>query len=148
MGAAGREVRPRRDEQYLSYAQAYTDAAKLLVDRADDMDAVRIPFFHLVGHAMELMLKAILSHQGRDEERLMMMGHGLERCYAQAIRGGADRLEDEDLAAFVEALDRPHAMQALRYPQWFHWSMPEPAHALRLLSRQLDIVRACLSTGR
>ncbi|MCM2439456.1 hypothetical protein HGO34_06965 [Agrobacterium vitis] len=143
-GAPG-QASAGRDQQYLAYAEAYTEAAKRLADRADDMDVVSTPFFHLVAHALELMLKAVLSCQGRDEERLMMMGHSLERCYAQAIRGGADRLEDEDLAAFVEALDQPHAMQALRYPQWLHGPMPEPAQAVRLLSRQLDIVRTWLA---
>ncbi|CCG08230.1 hypothetical protein [Pararhodospirillum photometricum] len=148
MGAPGREVRPVRDEQYLAYAEAYTKAAKLLADRADDVDAVRTPFFHLVAHAMELMLKAVLSRQGLDEEKLMMMGHGIERCHAWAIEGGANRLHDDELVAFVEALDRPHEMQALRYPQRFRWTMPEPTQAVRLLNRQLDIVRAYLATDR
>lgn len=94
-----------RDRQYLVYAEAYTEAARLLAESAATMEAVRIPFFHLVGQAMELMLKAAISRQGYDEEWLMRMGHGLERCYVQAIRGGADGLEDEDLAAFVEELD-------------------------------------------
>jgi|APHig6443717497_1056834.scaffolds.fasta_scaffold00165_37 hypothetical protein len=147
MSAPG-HAEPRRDQQYLAYAQAYTKAATLLADHADDTEVVRIPVFHLVAHAMELMLKAVLSRQGRNEERLMMMGHGLERCYAKAIRSGADRLEDEDLAAFVEALDQPHAMQAFRYPQRFHWTMPEPTQAVRMLSRQLDIVKAYLATDR
>lgn len=137
-----------RDQQYLAYAEAYTEAAKRLADHADDMDAVRISFYHLVAHALELMLKAALSYQGRDEERLMMMGHSLERCYIHAIGGGADCLNHEDFAAFVDTLDEPHAMQALRYPQLFHWSMPEPAEAVCLLKRQLDIVRTYLTPNR
>lgn len=148
MSASGRETSPGRDRQYLAYAEAYTEAARLLVEGVEHIDVVRIPFFYLVGHAMELMLKAVLSRQGRDEERLMMMGHGIKRCYTHAIRGGADRLEDEDLVAFVEALDQPHAMQAFRYPQWFDWPMLEPAQAMRLLSRQLDIVRDYLAPSR
>lgn len=139
---------PGRDQQYLAYAEAYTHAATRLVDRMDDTEAVRIPFFHLVAHAMELMLKAVLGRQGHDEERLMMMGHWLERCHVRAIEGGAAGLENEEFAALVEALDQPHAMQALRYPQWFHWPMPEPAQAVRLLSRQLDIVKAYLVADR
>lgn len=139
---------PGRDQQYLAYAEAYTEAAKRLAYRADDMSAVRIPFFQLVAHAIELMLKAVLSRQGHHEERLMMMGHWLERCHVRAIEGGAAGLENEEFAAFMEALDRPHAMQAFRYPQWFDWPMLEPAEAMRLLSRQLDIVRDYLVPGR
>lgn len=137
-----------RDRQYLVYAEAYTEAARLLAESAATMEAVRIPFFHLVGHAMELMLKAAISRQGYDEEWLMRMRHGLERSYAKAISAGADDLEDEDLAAFVEELYQPHAMQAFRYPQWFQSPIPEPARAVRLLNRQLDVVRSYLATDR
>lgn len=148
MMSTSAHAEPGRDQQYLAYAEAYTHAATRLADRMDDTEAVRIPFFHLVAHAMELMLKAVLSRQGHDEERLMMMGHWLERCHVRAIEGGAAGLENEEFAAFMEALDRPHAMQAFRYPQWFDWPMLEPAEAMRLLSRQLDIVRDYLVPGR
>lgn len=148
MMSTSAHAEPGRDQQYLAYAEAYTDAATRLVDRMDDTEAVRIPFFHLVAHAMELMLKAALSRQGHDEERLMMMGHWLERCHVRAIEGGAAGLENEEFATFVEALDRPHAMQAFRYPQWFRGPMPEPAQAVRLLIRQLDIVKAYLVADR
>ncbi|WP_152664027.1 hypothetical protein [Sphingomonas sp. SRS2] len=74
----------RRDLEYFAMAVCYGNAATLLNEQPVTDKPVHWPFFQLVAHALELSLKAVLSHQGRDEEWLMMIGHSLERCYTQA----------------------------------------------------------------
>jgi hypothetical protein len=67
----------RRARDYLSMAASYGAAAKVVSEHAPESQAIVRPLFQLIAHALELSLKAALSHQGHDEEWLMMMGHSL-----------------------------------------------------------------------
>lgn len=130
----------RRAREYLSMAASYGDAAKVVGEHAPENQAIERPLFQLIAHALELSLKAALSHQGHDEEWLMMMGHSLERCYAQAIRGGLYSAQDRSTDRLIEALDQPHALQLFRYPQSSSWTAPDRNTAIQAMAGLLDLV--------
>jgi hypothetical protein len=130
----------RRARDYLSMAASYGAAAKVVSEHAPESQAIVRPLFQLIAHALELSLKAALSHQGRDEEWLMMMGHSLERCYAQAIRGGLYSVRDRSMDMLIEALDRPHALQLFRYPQSSSWTAPDRNTAIQAMAGHLGLV--------
>jgi len=110
-------------------------------------DTIRLPFFQLVAHTMELSLKAALSFQGRDEEDLIGIGHELEWCRRRATRGGMNALEDSKVASLIDCLGPPHARQAFRYPQHFHWPLPDVEAALHTLAGLLDAVDSYILTS-
>lgn len=130
----------RRAREYLSMAASYGDAAKVMGEHAPANQAIERPLFQLIAHAIELSLKAALSHQGHDEEWLMMMGHSLERCYAQAIGGGLHSAQDRSIDRLIEALDQPHALQLFRYPQSSSWTAPDRNTAIQAMAGLLDLV--------
>jgi len=132
-----------RDWQYLALAECYAEAAVRL-HGAREIETVCRPFFMLVAHALELSLKAVLSHQGYDEEGLMAMGHGLELCRSKAAEGGFHPSDETGLAILVDALDRPHAFQAFRYPQALRWADPGTAGVLSPLTQHLKAVKSFL----
>ncbi|MFG1423098.1 HEPN domain-containing protein [Roseixanthobacter liquoris] len=94
-------------------AESYVVAVEGLVPQAETASA---PFHMLVGHALELLLKAVLAQGGRDEEWLMMTGHNLAYCYREALSIGPSGLADEKLALLVDTLDGQHRDQRFRYP--------------------------------
>lgn len=141
----GRTAELGRDLQYLSLAKAYGEAADRLRRCTAPLQAVRLPFFHLFAHAIELSLKAALSFQGKDEEYLMAMGHGLEWCYRRAVGGGLHPLENRDFVPLIDMLDQPHALQAFRYPQPLHHPLPDVDESLRILADLLSVIDAYVS---
>lgn len=135
----------RRDLEYFAMAVCYGNAATLLNKQAVTGKSIYWPFFQLVAHALELSLKAALSHQGRDEEWLMMIGHSLERCYTQAISGGLYTDRDPATDALMGSLDKPHALQVFRYPQNSRWVAPDPHWTIQTMETHLEIVRRYLA---
>lgn len=144
--ASGRRSERGRDLQYLDFAKTYGEAARRLGEENGSIETICIPFFHLVAHAAELALKAVMSFHGDHEENLMWMGHALEGCRRNAARGGLHALDNEDVQIFIDSLDRPHCMQSLRYPQRLHLSLPDAGASLRALSELLDIVESYVTT--
>lgn len=106
-------------------------------------DGAFAPFNMLVGHALELSLKAVLAHAGRDEEWLMMAGHNLGYSHRQARSLGLPGNAGPRLDALIDRLDRLHADQRFRYPAVFsgtpHLTAADAAETLRL---HLEDVRA------
>lgn len=143
--ASGRRSERGRDLQYLNFAKTYGEAARRLGEGNGRIETVCIPFFHLVAHASELALKAVMTFQGNDEENLMWVGHALEGCRSEAARGGFQALEDDRLRCFISSLDRPHSMQSLRYPQHLPLSLPDATEALNALSELLGVVEAYIT---
>jgi hypothetical protein len=128
-----------RGQHYLMLAEEYAEAACRLCNAVGDRQAICLPFFHIVAHAAELSLKAVLSIQGRDEEELMMIGHSLDGCRRHAR---LDALNNPATIFLMEALDQPHGWQAFRYPQHGGWSLPTFDEAVRSLAQHLNIVRS------
>ena len=145
--ASGRRSEHGRDLQYLAFAKAYGETARRLGGGDASIETICIPFFHLVAHAAELALKAAMSFQGNDEQNLMWTGHALEDCRRNAVLGGLHALDSEALCSFIDSLDRPHSMQSLRYPQYFHLTFPDATDALSTLSELLGVIEAYV-TGR
>lgn len=131
-----------RAQGYFAMAECYVVAVEGLVEKAE---MVSTPFHMMVGHALELSLKAVLAHAGRDEELLVMAGHNLGYCQREARSEGFSGRAAEGLAALVDTLDRPHADQRFRYPTVFggtqHVAAADAAATLRL---HLEDVRAWL----
>jgi hypothetical protein len=102
----------------------------------------------MVGHALELSMKAVLAHAGSDEEWLMMIGHNLEHCHRRALSSGFSGLADEGLSSLVDMLHEPHRDQRFRYPVQFggtpHLVAADAAETLRL---HLEDVRIWLSSN-
>ncbi|MFG1277170.1 hypothetical protein [Xanthobacter autotrophicus] len=144
--ASGRRSDCRRDLQYLDLARAYGEAAQRLGEGNASIGTPCIPFFHLVAHATELALKAVMSFQGSDEQDLMWTGHALEGCRRDAVRGGLDAFDSHGVRSFIDSLDQPHSMQSLRYPQRLHLPLPNVGDSLRALSEILDIINSYVTT--
>lgn len=127
-----------RADQHLVLASGYAEAARRVL-AAEIAGDVRLPYYALVAHGLELALKAILLRDGREEEDLIWMGHNLAGCrdaversrpaFAEAIAPG--------FTAIVDALSYPHAIQCFRYPQRTPQDLPDPASALDTLQRLL-----------
>ncbi|AMK18273.1 MULTISPECIES: HEPN domain-containing protein [Sphingobium] len=137
-----------RAQGYLRMSEDYAAAATRSLGSGAD-ESCRLPFFMLVAHALELSLKAVLSAEGADEERLMGIGHELGWCLQLVRRTRRYPKEAfSELVRLVDALSTPHAFQAFRYPQPFRWTLPEPLAASGLLQRHLDVVAEAITRDR
>ena len=88
------------------------------------------PFFALLGQAAELALKAVVARGGCDDERLLILGHDLVRCW-QLAQAQADFTKvAASIEPLIELLAGPHQAQAFRYPTLLSWPLPEPREAL------------------
>ncbi len=104
-----------RAEEYLALAYEYAGAAERL---ASNTAGILRPFDALVAQSLELSFKAALSRQGTDEEFLILVGHGLERCQRHASKGGFQA--SDNVAGLIDELDGPHGAQSLRYPSYIY----------------------------
>lgn len=135
-------------QSYLRMSEDYAAAATGLLE-SGAYESCRLPFFMLIAHALELSLKAVLSADGSDEERLMGVGHELGGCLQLVRRTGRYPKEGySELVRLVDTLSTPHAFQAFRYPQPFRWTLPEPLAANGALRRHLDVVGEALMHKR
>lgn len=131
-----------RSHRYLDRARSYGRAAATLASTGA-VDDARPPFFMLVAHAVELALKAVIAGGNVDDERLIIIGHDLTLCLRLAGDQGLD-LEPSggEIEAIVGALAMPHLAQALRYPAYLSWPLPDPRRALEALTKLLAHVAA------
>ncbi len=96
-------------DEYLALAHAYQRAARTV--------AASPPFWMLVGHALELSLKAVLLATGVDEERLVFtVSHSLAGALRMAEARGFQGPGRDATLALTRALHAPHGMNAFRYP--------------------------------
>lgn len=135
-----------RADRHVALARAYAEAARrvLATEIAGDD---RLPYFALVAHGLELVLKAILARAGWDAERLMMIGHDLDRCHVAALRSCPSLATVAGVASVIDALAYPHALQSFRYPQAEPRNLPDPTSALECLHLVLDIADRHLRDG-
>ena len=98
---------------------------------------------HLLGHALELMLKTYLLTQGWGERKLRTLKHNLARALTESRAAGLDRLVhlSSETESAVRALSGLHASEALRYFSILHLlsppRLPDLARVLRF-ARTLD----------
>lgn len=127
-----------RAEEYLALAYEYAGAVMRL---ASNTDGILRPFDALVAQSLELSFKAALSRQGTDEEFLILIGHGLERCQRHASKGGF--VASHKVSALVDELDGAHGAQSLRYPSYIYQAPELDAHgAGTILTAHLAAVDA------
>lgn len=139
---------PSRSRRFLDQARAYADAAAAL-GLGGLAPAVTAPYFMLVAHSAELGLKAVIAAGTADDEQLILLGHDLPLCLRCAIDGGLDvDPAGGPIAAVIDDLAMPHLAQALRYPAYLAWPLPEPGGALGALNALLARVEAALTARR
>lgn len=132
------EEGPARARAYLRLAVEYLAAAEALEAAGLASGPNQRPFWMAMASSLELVLKAVLSHHGESEERLMLIGHDLRGCLRRASERGGRLSTDLPLQDLVFALHSPHAMGMFRYPAVGRWpALPEPIVALDVLSRVL-----------
>ncbi len=91
----------------VTYAREFRDAALAADDKLGHRpgfeEAAPIPVMYLIGHSIELSLKAVLCHHGLDDRQLRMIGHDLHKAMRKCKEIGfrpaleADREEQEVL---------------------------------------------------
>jgi hypothetical protein len=138
-------ARPRRDSdsrarRHLDFALTYTEVARALVATGTTGQHVE-PLYMLMAHAMELALKAVVARRRCDNERLILLGHDLRLCLDAATREGLELAPDDPILDVIDALAMPHLAQALRYPAYMSWPLPNPQTVLDALDDLLPRVR-------
>ncbi len=122
-------------------ALEYGRATRALLDG----NQVEAPFWHCVGHALELSMKALLKSQGYDEMDLIhRVNHDLhtaERYYM--VECPDSKLISAEASRLVCEISYYHARLDFRYPCLLPVaSLPEPVDAERVLAGHLTTV-AC-----
>lgn len=119
-----------RSRRYRTLANAYERAASAMAV-SPEFERLRLPFFAALGQALELALKAVIARGGCDDERLLLLGHDLLRCWELA-RADPDIAKGPApaIARIVDRLAAPHQAQAFRYPTLLSWPLPDPEEAL------------------
>lgn len=136
-----------RSRRFLEQARAYADAAAAL-GLGGVPPAVLAPYFMLIAHSAELALKAVIAEGHVDDEQLIRLGHDLPLCLRCAIDGGLDVDAGGAIAGVIGELAMPHLAQALRYPAYLAWPLPEPDGALDALTALLSRVESALTARR
>jgi hypothetical protein len=109
------------------FAEEYRSAAEVV--NQSTTDAFSAPAMYLIGHSVELSLKAFLRSRGATLGDLLDIGHGLQKLHTEALRRGLQRLWPEAtmVADTIRMLDEVNENHAMRYiinetrsvPQWW-----------------------------
>jgi hypothetical protein len=132
-------AKARRSRRYLDQAHSYGCAAAALAVDEIRQD-LQHPYFMLVAHGAELALKAVIAGGDMDDEQLIIVGHDLKLCLRLAVHSGLDLDGHGQIEEIVSKLAMPHLAQALRYPAYLAWPLPEPGQALQALEALLERV--------
>jgi hypothetical protein len=93
-------------------------------------------------------MKAVLSAAGADEERLMGIGHELDRCFSMALQTGLYPSRAScAVANLMDALAVPHALQAFDI-RGFWTGSARPSKANGTLNHHLDVVAEAVTRRR
>lgn len=130
-----------RAARYLRLGEAYISAARGVL-AVPDFEQVRLPFYGLLGHGMELALKSVAARAGWDDERLMWLGHDLDWAWRVTLSdAGFEVPGARAVGGVIRQLSCPHHAQAFRYPALLSWPLPDPRCALAAAEAYLDLVR-------
>lgn len=125
--------------RYLRMALEYGRATRALVD-ASQCEA---PFWHSIGHALELSLKSLLKKHGFDEMDLMQfINHDLYRAERSFLRQCPEsKLISPAASRLIRQVSEYHARLDFRYPCLFPISsLPDPADAETVLDAHLTAI--------
>jgi len=97
-----------RAARYLRLGEAYISAARDVL-AAPDFEQVRLPFYSLLCHGMELALKSVAARKGWDDERLMWLGHDLDWAWRVTLSdAGFEAPGARAVGGVIHQLSRPH----------------------------------------
>ena len=133
-----------RSRRYLDLAETYGQVAQALAGVGDPDDRPE-PLYMLIGHAMELALKAVIARGRSSDDRLILLGHDLPLCLRAATQEGLVLAGDSTVVVALDALAMPHLAQALRYPAYMSWPLPDVQAALDALAALLSQARELIA---
>jgi hypothetical protein len=123
---------PSDEVDTVAYAVSFSEAAKLLADTEwTDNHPLIVPFYMLIGFALENGLKAALEYRAVDKSLKWFHSHDLCRLRELAQDQGLNLGADAD--AFIEQVSPHHKEHHFRYPQKAeiaHLLNPRPAASL------------------
>jgi hypothetical protein len=103
----------------LRYAIEFYAAARATDSAIGDMDGYEItapiPVNYLMGHAIELGLKAYLLHNGRSLADIKFIGHRLRLAYNEARQVGLDEHFQPEDVTVLDALDPLYSDKQFEY---------------------------------
>lgn len=122
-------------------AREMLEAAEIVVASPDLH--ISSPSFYLLGHGLEVALKAYLRSKGQTLKSLRVIGHDLEKAVEQAaVYGLSERytLSAEDVAA-IALLNPYYKAKHFEYRVTGYRSLPSPDDLLQLGRRILAAIR-------
>jgi hypothetical protein len=99
--------------QFWIDAKAYVEAADILIKSA--APSISTPIYFLLGHALELTLKAYLLAKGENADYFFEIKHDLVKAHARASQLGL-QVKGEHATALIERLSDFHNVFIFRYP--------------------------------
>ena len=120
-----------RAREHLALARSYASAARSLCSAGLAVADCR-PIYALVAHGFELAFKGCLIAHQWEEDRLMLVGHDLDRCWDYVGRLDVAQFHalGPNVDEVVRALSTPHLLSAFRYPQSLDRDLPDPSVAV------------------
>ena len=111
------EQRSSDEIDTIAYAVSYQQAAELIADSTDwtDNHGLIVPFFALVGFALENGLKAVLEHRNIDRSLNWFHSHDLVKLRELVRKEGLFFLPNID--ALIDEMAVHHKNHHFRYPQ-------------------------------
>jgi hypothetical protein len=116
-------------------ASDYHQAANLVFEKRKFMP--NFPGYSLIGHALELYLKAYLRSQGEDIKALKSIGHSLEKALETAERRGLAthfKIKPRDRQR-LELLSRAYQAKDFDYKAQGRWELPLPSWTTEFADR-------------
>jgi hypothetical protein len=101
----------------IAYAVAYQQAAELIARSSNwtDNHGLIVPFFGLIGFALENAMKALLEHRLVEPRKDWFHSHDLKQLRDLASKAGLNVPPDAD--SFIDSLAIHHKEHHFRYPQ-------------------------------
>ena len=101
----------------IAYAVSFSEAADLIARSVDwrDNHGLVVPFFALIGFALENGLKAVLEHRKVDRSLKWFHSHDLNHLRDLARQEGLRLLPNMD--ALIDEMSPHHLEHRFRYPQ-------------------------------
>lgn len=126
-------------------AKSYAAAASRLLE-ANALDQSLAPAFYLlVGHSLELSIKALCLVAGATEQDLKAFGHDLHEAYIWAMKKGKVPNYVMPIGQLILTLNDYHKKGAFRFtPNVPDLVVPPPDYCIRILNEHIAVVESQL----
>ncbi|HBV00456.1 hypothetical protein [Thalassospira lucentensis] len=107
------------------YGKEFFETAYAVKERA--LKRPFVPYYFLMGHSIELLLKSFLMLDGCSEVGLKKFGHNLDYLFDEAMKRGLPELLSVTLAdkAVIELMNKEYATHRFRYIRTGMMTLPE-----------------------